>query len=197
MKYPDHVITGSVLAIALSVGATYFQVQSIARSAGTVDKNRSEFLSKKVSLIAGIDDSDFLNTNYSVFETILGRNSSDSKRKAEWINLLKSAKSQLDLTEMSFDIYPARAITQNQQELLVSISVEIIELKLSLLHDGKLVEFINFLNAHAPNEFVIAALELKRVDNERTAPKMINLEALCTIKWYSIDMIGESDDLQS
>jgi len=102
---------------------------------------------------------------------------------------------------MSFEIYPVRSILQNQAELLVSVSVEVIELKVSVLHDGKISELVNYLNTNAPNEFVISALEINRmerkINNGITTAKMINLEVLCTIKWYSIDVTGDSNDIQS
>ena len=201
MKYPDRAVSVYLLAATLAAGAIYSEVQNISQSNSEIERKRTEFLTKKVSVFAGMDDSGFLETNYSSFTDMLGRNSSDSKGKVEWIKLLKSAKSQLDLTEMSFDIYPARSITQNQDELLVSISVEVIELKLSLLHDGKISEFMNYLNANAPNNFVVTALEINRierkVDSAISPPKMVNLEVLCTIEWYSIDMIGNGNDVQS
>ena len=84
---------------------------------------------------------------------------------------------------------------------MVSVGVELIELKLSLMHDGKLSEFMNYLNAYAPNEFVVTKLDISRVErvinNGITTPKMINLEAFCTIKYYSIDAVGDGDVSQS
>lgn len=197
----DRTIIGFALATTLSAGVVYFQVNDVMQSQSWVEKKRSEFLSKNVSVFTNLDDSDFLEANYTSFRGILDKNTSDSKSKVKWIKLLESAKSQLDLAEMSFEIYPARSIAQNQAELLVAVSVEVIELKVSVLHDGKISELVNYLNTYAPNEFVITALDIKRnrrkIDNGITTAKMINLDVLFTIKWYSIDVIGESNDIQS
>jgi len=60
---------------------------------------------------------------------------------------------------------------------------------------------MNYLNANAPNNFVITALDINRIerkiDSAISPPKMVNLEVLCTIEWYSIDMIGNGNDVQS
>jgi len=201
MTHPDRIIIGCILVAALSAGVVYFQIHDVMQSLHGVENKRSEYLSKNMSVFADLDDSDFLEANYSNFRNVLDRKSSDSKRKIEWIKLLESARSKLDLAEMSFEIYPVRSILQNQAELLVSVSVEVIELKVSVLHDGKISELVNYLNTNAPNEFVISALEINRmerkINNGITTAKMINLEVLCTIKWYSIDVTGDSNDIQS
>jgi len=201
MTHPDRIIIGCILIAALSAGVVYFQIHDVMQSLHGVENKRSEYLSKNMSVFADLDDSGFLEANYSNFRNVLDRKSSDSKRKIEWIKLLESARSKLDLAEMSFEIYPVRSILQNQAELLVSVSVEVIELKVSVLHDGKISELVNYLNTNAPNEFVISALEINRmerkINNGITTAKMINLEVLCTIKWYSIDVTGDSNDIQS
>jgi len=79
----------------------------------------SRKVSGNASVLASLDDSSFLESNYKEFKNVINRKSFDSRRKVEWINLLKSAKSQLDLAEMSFEIYPARSIVQNHAEHLI------------------------------------------------------------------------------
>ncbi len=201
MKRLDSVIAVLLVATTLSVGGVTIQAQKIVNIQDETDRKRSDFLSQRLSLFTSLDDSRFLEANGTAFKDILEESSANSKRKIEWINFLKSAGSQLNLAEMSFEIYPSRSITQAQDELMVSVGVELIELKLSLMHDGKLSEFMNYLNAYAPNEFVVTKLDISRVErvinNGITTPKMINLEALCTIKYYSIDAVGDGDVSQS
>ena len=201
MKRLDSVIAVLLVATTLSVGGVTIQAQKIVNIQDETDRKRSDFLSQRLSLFTSLDDSRFLEANGTAFKDILEESSANSKRKIEWINFLKSAGSQLNLAEMSFEIYPSRSITQAQDELMVSVGVELIELKLSLMHDGKLSEFMNYLNAYAPNEFVVTKLDISRVErvinSGITTPKMINLEALCTIKYYSIDAVGDGDVSQS
>ena len=201
MKRLDSVIAVLLVATTLSVGGVTIQAQKIVNIQDETDRKRSDFLSQRLSLFTSLDDSRFLEANGTAFKDILEESSANSKRKIEWINFLKSAGSQLNLAEMSFEIYPSRSITQAQDELMVSVGVELIELKLSLMHDGKLSEFMNYLNAYAQNEFVVPKLAISRVErvinNGITTPKMINLEAFCTIKYYSIDAVGDGDVSQS
>lgn len=201
MKRLDSVIAVLLVATTLSVGGVTIQAQKIVNIQDETDRKRSDFLSQRLSLFTSLDDSRFLEANGTAFKDILEESSANSKRKIEWINFLKSAGSQLNLAEMSFEIYPSRSITQAQDELMVSVGVELIELKLSLMHDGKLSEFMNYLNAYAPNEFVVTKLDISRVErvinNGITTPKMINLETFCTIKYYSIDAVGDGDVSQS
>lgn len=201
MKRLDSVIAVLLVATTLSVGGVTIQAQKIVNIQDETDRKRSDFLSQRLSLFTSLDDSRFLEANGTAFKDILEESSANSKRKIEWINFLKSAGSQLNLAEMSFEIYPSRSITQAQDELMVSVGVELIELKLSLMHDGKLSEFMNYLNAYAPNEFVVTKLDISRVErvinNGITTPKMINLEVFCTIKYYSIDAVGDGDVSQS
>ena len=189
------------MVAALSVSAISFQLKNVMQSLSIIEKKRSEFLSSEVAVYTSLEDSRFLEINNLAFERILHRNSAVSKRKIEWINLLKSAQSQLNLAEMSFEIYPSSPITTSRDDLWVSVGVEFIELNLSLVHDGKLSELLNFLNTYAPNEFAISKIDINRVErkvnNGITTPKIINLEVRCTIKWYSIDMVGDGDGYQS
>ncbi len=201
MKYPDNAIFIFIMVATLSVSVIFFQLQNVMQSRSGVEKKRSEFLSSEVAAYTSLEDSRFLETTNLAFERILHRNSAVSKRKIEWIKLLKTAQAQLNLAEMSFEIHPPRSVTSSRDDLWVAVGVEFIELKLSLVHDGKLSELLSYLNTYAPNEFIVSKIEINRVErdinNGITTPKIINLEVRCTVKWYSIDMVGEDSGYQS
>jgi len=115
-------------------------------------------------------------------------------RKVQWVRLLETAKTQVGISAMSFDVYPYQAVVSSRQEFKVQVGVEKIVLNLSLLHDGKLADLIKYLEDHAPNVFVVTAVSIERVDesttNGFTDREEIRLKAELTIQWYLIEVAG-------
>ena len=122
---------------------------------------------------------------------------SDAQRKVQWIKILEAAKDQIDITAMSFDVYPYQSNFSEQEGLKVRAGFEQIVIRLSLLHDGKLAKLLTYLEEHAPNSFVVSSLEIELTDNAATDLQEARLKAELIIKWYLIDVKGEDNAIAS
>jgi len=201
LSFIDRSVCAFVLVVAACAAAVTFQYKRISDGYHKIAVARSAFSSGQRAALAEHDDQVFFKKNRSAFNSAIEQNMFDSSHRVQWISLLESAKSKLGISEMSFEIYPSREVSKNHPELLFTIGVESIELKMSLLHDGRLVEVMDYLSAHAPNSYAVTNMEItksdRKIDNGITSPKIIGLEVLCTLEWYSIDLKSESADVQT
>jgi len=187
-----------VLVATACGAALVFQYKKVSVGYKNIEVAKSAFYTGQRASLAEHDDQIFLKKNRSDFKQVVEKNRFDSRNRVQWVSLLESAKSMLGISEMSFEIYPSREVSTNHPELFFTIGVESIELKISLLHDGKLVELMDYLRVHAPISYAVTKMEIaksdRKIDNGMTSPKIIGLEVLCTIEWYSIDLKSESVD---
>jgi len=112
------------------------------------------------------------------------------QRKVSWIKTLQSAKTNVGVAEMSFEIYPIQSIAGNLQDLQVAVGFESVVLQVSMLHDGLLATLIAYLEEHAPNPFTVTALSIERVGESADSKIAARINAEITIKWYVIEIEG-------
>ena len=112
------------------------------------------------------------------------------QRKVSWIKTLQSAKTDVGIAEMSFEIYPIQPIAGDLQDLQVAVGFESVVLQVSMLHDGLLATLIAYLEEHAPNPFTVTALSIERVGESADSKIAASINAEITIKWYLIEIEG-------
>lgn len=196
-------VIASALVTVFCVVVMYAQYRSVLDSAAQSDIQHRLFRSDKQTAFLSMQENSFLQTNYPMFQKIVQgyQGSNAALRKVQWVRLLETAKTQVGISAMSFDVYPYQAVVSSRQEFKVQVGVEKIVLNLSLLHDGKLADLIKYLEDHAPNVFVVTAVSIERVDesttNGFTDREEIRLKAELTIQWYLIEVAGADDAIAS
>ena len=212
MRYLDRrtclLLIGNVLCLLVLIYPLLTVSSSVVRSAD--QKNR--FLADKKTALATLEELEFLEKNYPAFQAFIdnqkfeygpvsdGLGGMESQRKLSWIKHLQSSKTRLGIRQMSFELYPYQPIADNLESLEISIGVESIVLRVSLLHDGVLAELLEKLTHNAPNPFVVTAIEIDRVGLNRkgvAANGEDNITAEITMTWYLIDAEGADNDVAS
>lgn len=196
-----------LLLTALFLGAIFYQYQLVSSNVSETENGKRRFQAESITALNFIEELAFLHKNYPEFQNLtesqhvidrrelVDNNNLDSQRKVSWIKHLESAKNHLAIAEMNFDIYPYRPVADGLQGLMISIGVESIVLRVSLLHDGVLAQLLTYLKEYAPNPFVISSLEVERIQSADTSTTQIN--AVVTMAWHLIDVDGVSDAVSS
>ncbi len=210
MRYLD-LRTGFLLLLsALFLVGIFFQHQTVLAGITQSKNQNSLYLTNKLSVLATVEEVQLMQNYYPTFQSLIesqrivvsqdsdslqesnSGSGMSSQRKISWIKLLESAGSQLDIKEMSFEIYPGKFVVGGQQRLPISVSAESIVLQVSLLHDGVLANLLSYLREYAPNPFVVSSLEIARSGEKevrQSNEKAINqLAAEITLKWHLIEV---------
>lgn len=210
---------------ASCVAAIVYQFMTLASEVADMKKRKNSFLLTKKTALDVIEDTVYLKANYSQFQqlvddqkltigqhtamvddqadlTLSGKISSQTgyqhaQRKVAWIKTLQAAKANVNIAEMSFEIFPIQSIAGTLQNLQVGIGFESIVLQVSLLHDGLLAALIAYLEAYAPNPFLVTALTIEKADESIDTNIVALYKAKITIKWYLIEIEGTHDDMAS
>lgn len=194
----DRGIVVLMVAALASSAAIVLQYNRIILGQVEAEKSRGLFLSRKNSIIAGYEEQHYLKANYQAAKNAVTKKSSDAQQKLKWLKVLESVKSELGISELALEIYPQRPAIAHSTDLLVSVGVTTINIKVSLLHDGKLTDFISYLRENAPEKFVVTSFSIERVDrtvdNGITNPKKTLLEAEFTLEQYALSVAGSGGD---
>lgn len=214
MSYID-LRTGFLLLLSvLLLAGIIFQHQTVLASITQSKNQNNRYLTNNLSALATVEEVQLMQNYYPSFQSLIesqrvvtsqesvalrelnSGSGMSSQRKIRWIKLLESAGNQLDIKEMSFEIYPGQFVVGGQQRLPISVSAESIVLQVSLLHDGVLVNLLSYLREYAPNPFVVSSLEIARSGEKevrQSNKKAINqVTAEITLKWHLIEVIGKA-----
>lgn len=192
MKYFDRTLFFIMFFAALLLMVILLVLSDQARAQSGITKQHALFKTKHAGTVSEMANRDFLVKNYDAYESAIRRLGMGAKQRREWVEWLGVAKNELNLSEVEFDIYPLVEVVSDD---VINIGQETISLKLSLLHEGQLLELISYLRRQVRYPFEIISMEIKRdaakLDNGLTKPKQRNLIVRCDIRWYSIDASGE------
>ena len=141
-----------------------------------------------------IEDQKFMEENYHLFEQLMDKKTSVGYYRKDWIELLSLAKNELNIAQISFDIFPEVQLFSNIDRKSIEVGYEVIDIKLGLLHEGELLSFLEYINEQLTISYEITRMEITRVNrknNNRLAnPMQVNITVNFSIKWYSIANSG-------
>ena len=141
-----------------------------------------------------IEDQKFMEANYHLFEQLMDKKTSVGYYRKDWIELLSLAKNELNIAQISFDIFPEVQLFSNIDRKSIEVGYEVIDIKLGLLHEGELLSFLEYINEQLTISYEITRMEITRVNrknNNRLANQMqVNITVNFSIKWYSIANSG-------
>ena len=137
-----------------------------------------------------IEDQKFMEENYHLFEQLMDKKTSVGYYRKDWIELLSLAKNELNIAQISFDIFPEVQLFSNIDRKSIEVGYEVIDIKLGLLHEGELLSFLEYINERLTISYEITRIQITRADrkiNNRLANQMqVNITVNCSIKWYTI-----------
>lgn len=211
MNYFDRQASFLTMVILVLQAVIFYQHKVVLASIAEADAQSLQYVSGKASALGSVEGLQFMQQNYPAFQALVDnrrvvlkpknadqepfdRSESAMQRKMSWIKLLQESKTQFDIADMSFEVFPYQPITTESKKSPLAVGVESIVLQVSLLHDGVLAELMTFLRQSAPNTFTVSAIELERDNRGRDNNSLAQIAAEITIKWYLIEVEeGRSD----
>ena len=152
------------------------------------------FSTHRDAAFRSIEDQKFMEENYHLFEQLMDKKTSVGYYRKDWIELLSLAKNELNIAQISFDIFPEVQLFSNIDRKSIEVGYEVIDIKLGLLHEGELLSFLEYINEQLTISYEITRMEITRVNrknNNRLAnPMQVNITVNFSIKWYSIANSG-------
>ena len=153
-------------------------------------QNKS-FSAAQDAVFRKLKDRSFLDSNYHSFDQLLDRKTSVGYDRKDWIEMLSSAKTDLSIAQISFDIYPSTQLSTDSVQWSIEVGHEEINVKLGLLHEGELLRFLQYINERLTINYEITRMEITRVKkkiNKGVANQMqVNITVNFSIQWYSIE----------
>ena len=107
-------------------------------------QNKS-FSAAQDAVFRKLEDRSFLDSNYHSFDQLLDRKTSVGYDRKDWIEMLSSAKTDLSIAQISFDIYPSTQLSTDSDQWSIEVGHEEINVKLGLLHEGVLLRFLQYI----------------------------------------------------
>lgn len=205
MRAVDSIAATLVLCVVLSSLVIFTQYKRGWSAQINTERSQSRTVNDNHNAVLKIEELRFLKANYSAFTDLTDQNTSKAQRRVSWIELLEKAKIDLQIAELSFDIYPRRLINNNQgmnnQTDLIAVGVETLVLRASLLHEGIIPLLTDYLRRHSMTPFIISAFEIKRIEDISASTTLMgknaNVLAEFTIQWYSLDVLEDGTDVSS
>ncbi len=176
----------------------HFLVNKVVAGGTQIESSKNRFQLSRDSVARTVVDTQFLQKSYPAFTGLVHQNrveliseslsveASSTQRKISWIKLLESARSDLNISKMSFEVYPIESVTEGQEGLSVDVGFEAIILDVSLLHEGVLGELMNYLYERAPVMFTVSKMSIDRNSNGPGRSSAENINAEIAIRWYVI-----------
>ena len=153
-------------------------------------QNKS-FSAAQDTVFRKLEDRSFLDSYYHSFDQLMDRKTSVGYDRKDWIEMLSSAKTDLSIAQISFDIYPSTQLSTDSDQWSIEVGHEEINVKLGLLHEGELLRFLQYINERLTINYEITRMEITRVKkkiNKGVANQMqVNITVNFSIKWYSIE----------
>ncbi len=170
-------------------------ISNVHRGQVKIESLRSQYYQSRDEAFDRIEDQSYMAENSADYQRIMKSVGTGSAQRRSWVEALSDAKDNLNLSELQFDVYPLTPINLSRSGYPINVGYEVIELALGLVHEGQLLKLFEYLATSISTPFEITSLVMHRVDNKKnselTTAEEINLQVVCTIRWYSIGMIGD------
>ena len=183
-----------VLSLAVAAGmvsASFYFRQNMEREYQT---NHAEFREASRKYLA-VDDEEriiyqFLPEFRRLFEGgLLGR-----ERRLSWLETLRRAGDANGLPQLAYKLDAQRVATPDFSIALgdYQLYTSAMTLNLGLLHEGDLLQLLQALERYALGQYSIKGCVLKRSgENLDLTGQAANLNAECTLDWWTINLSGE------
>lgn len=183
-----------VLSLAVAAGmvsASFYFRQNMERE---YQANHAEFREASRKYLA-VDDEEriiyqFLPEFRRLYEGgLLGR-----ERRLSWLETLRRAGDANGLPQLAYKLDAQRVATPDFSIALgdYQLYTSAMTLNLALLHEGDLLQLLRALDRYALGQYSLKGCVLKRAgENLDLAAQAANLNAECTLDWWTINLSGE------
>jgi hypothetical protein len=198
-----HILKGALglFAIAALVAAGILTASNLfwLKMQAQYQQHYSHFRQISARYLAVDEEERIIVEQYPTFLSLYEQGVLGPERRLSWIEALKSAGSDLGVPQVEFNIDPQQpfvptfALNTGTFELGSSV----MRLSLGLLHEGDLVGLFEALDEKAQGLYSVDACTLSRINSNTTLAHALqpNIEAVCTLRWFTLDVAG-ADELK-
>jgi hypothetical protein len=123
------------------------------------------------------------------FAELRGNTIVDEDSHLAWIEAVQRSSERLGLRSVNFELEPIAALDIEHPAVPATLAGSSLRLRLSLVHEGELVQFLEQLQATAPGLMWVRYCTLEsreRQGRSRFSPNTANLDADCLVTWFTV-----------
>lgn len=169
-----------ILAGAALVWWADQQSVSAARQKLAADSQRNEYEGKLRQVRAEETD---VRKKAEMFNTLRSRGVIGEEQRLDWVELIKEIRESRKLLDVQYEIAPQKPI-ENAAVTGYSFRSSRMQLRMKLLHEGDLLNFINDLRAQAKAYVRVRSCKLARIPASATGNALLSAE--CELDWITI-----------
>ncbi len=183
-----------VLSLAASAGmvtASFYFRQHMERE---YQVHHGEFREASRKYLAVDDEERIIDQFFPEFRRLYDAGLLGRERRLSWLETLRRAGDANGLTQVTYKLDAQREATPDFSIALgeYRLYASTMTLNLALLHEGDLLRLLNALDRDALGQYAVTHCVMKRSgENLDLSAKGANLNANCTLDWWTINLGGE------
>ena len=130
----------------------------------------------------------YFGENQAMYGELKNKGLFDQQKRLDWIELVTQLRDRHQIFSVDYSIAAQKSFTDAVANLPVLASK--IDLKISLLHEQDLLNFLAEFQQRAPGIFLLDACRLHRDADAANATAIPNIEANCTMQWITLKENG-------
>lgn len=129
---------------------------------------------------------------YHQYQSLVKQNIIGEEKRLDWIESIEGIRNKLKIFSVKYKLEPQETLKMAGTTIdLPSNSFDLhrsnMTLRLSLLHEGQLLNFIDALSEGVKGMYLLDSCVLTRNDSVRTLKFTPNIEAECTLGWITLN----------
>ncbi len=177
-----------LMNIGLVQGSDYFKQTRQTQ----YNKNNSSFLGISRRYLAVDQEEQLINQYYSEFVQAGNNGLIGEEHRLNWIETLRRSDEKIKFPSLGYEIL-------SRQEFIPEFQVDSgpyrfyfseMNLKAGLLHEGDLLELLDYLDKHAEGAYSVSECQFRRLEQEinESASDKPNISLECVLKWITLDL---------
>ena len=130
----------------------------------------------------------YFGENQAMYGELKNKGLFDQQKRLDWIELVTQLRDRHQIFSVDYSIAAQKSFTDAVANLPVLASK--IDLKISLLHEQDLLNFLAEFQQRAPGIFLLDACRLHRDADAANATAIPNIDANCTMQWITLKENG-------
>lgn len=175
-------------ALLISLGWWVGTWQYLRVVEGEQDATRRSLGAARAQLENARTQQKYFGDNLATYTDLVTKGLFDKQKRLEWIELIAQLRDRHQIYSIDYNISAQKPLEGMVANLPVFASK--IDLKLTLLHEQDLVNFLNDFQQQAPGVFLLDSCSIQRDGDTIEAKLAPNIEANCTMQWVTLKETG-------
>ena len=175
-------------ALLISLGWWVGTWQYLRVVEGEQDATRRSLGAARAQLENARTQQKYFGDNLATYTDLVTKGLFDKQKRLEWIELIAQLRDRHQIYSIDYNISAQKPLEGMVANLPVFASK--IDLKLTLLHEQDLVNFLNDFQQQAPGVFLLDSCSIQRNGDTIEVKLAPNIEANCTMQWVTLKETG-------